>query len=528
MVNASQERRLRQELEDKHRLLLDCVVQAEKIQSRIHALERVTPQNKTRHNPYIPIRFVPNEKIAEHDKLLLAFDALALYTFTGKMPLFGRILHGTEQKTMKVQLTRLMKTTRSVVDGIAEQQTRATPPPLVLNRHCPECVFKERCHQIALDRDELTLLSGMTEKERKKQNGKGIFTVTQLSYTFRPRRKPKRLASKPEKYHHALKALAIRERKIHIAGKPEPNITRSPVYLDVEGIPDQDFYYLIGIRIKKCDSYIQHSFWADGKSEEREIWISFLQTLAKIENPQLIHYGSYETVFFKRMKERYGEVVDDPALLDQLVAQSVNLLSVVYAQIYFPTYSNGLKEIAQYLGFQWSENSASGLNTLMWRSEWECTKDPNLKQKLVTYNVEDCAALERLAKVIDQICQKQITKVAELRDDEIVHTDSLKREDFHRFKTNEFSMPELKYINESAYWDYQRDKIYVRSSQQLKRLSSKVVKSDAKALPVNKIITCPPPVYALDAKAQKLSNMEGQARLFMTLSLARPASRDGL
>jgi predicted RecB family nuclease len=485
---------LQQKLENsKHRLVLDSVVQAQDIQSHIHALERVTPTNKTRYNPYVPIRFVPSEKITKHDKLLLAFDALALFAVTGKMPPFGRIVHGNEQKTMKVQLTRLMKITRSVVERIAAQQAKSTPPQLILNRHCAECEFKERCHQIALERDELSLLSGMTEKERKKQNRKGIFTVTQLSYTFRPRRKPKRLSSKPEKYHHALKALAIREHKIHIAGKPKPNIIGNPVYLDVEGIPDQDFYYLIGLRIKDCNTYIQQSFWADGKSEEREIWTSFLQTLAKVENPQLIHYGSYETVFFRRMKERYSEVVENPAFLDQLIAQSVNLLSVVYAQIYFPTYSNGLKEITQYLGFQWSESSASGLNTLIWRSKWESTQDSSLKQKLITYNAEDCKALERVTNAISQLCQKQITEVAESRDDDIVHTDLLKRDDSYRFKTNEFSMPELEYINQSAYWDYQRDKIYVRSSQQLKRISKKVVKSYAKALPANRVITCPPP-----------------------------------
>jgi hypothetical protein len=86
----------------------------------------------------------------------------------------------------------------------------------------------------------------MTEKERKKFNSKGLFTVTQLSYTFRPRRRSKRFTAKREKYHHSLKALAIRERKIHIVGSPALTIEGTPVYLDVEGIPDQDFYYLIG------------------------------------------------------------------------------------------------------------------------------------------------------------------------------------------------------------------------------------------------------------------------------------------
>ena len=140
------------------------------------------------------------------------------------------------------------------------------------------------------------------------------------------------------------------------------------------------------------------SFWANALSEEQEIWAAFLQTLAQIDHPQLIHYGSYETTFLKRMQARYRAAVEPPAFLDQLIAASVNVLSVIYAQIYFPTYSNSLKEIAHYLGFQWSESDASGLHTLLWRSQWECSKDAGLKQKLLTYNAEDCEALERVTQ----------------------------------------------------------------------------------------------------------------------------------
>ena len=111
----------------------------------------------------------------------------------------------------------------------------------------------------------------------------------------------------------------------------ELNITGTPVYLDVEGVPDRDFYYLIGARIKDGGSYVQHSFWADGISEEKEIWALFLRALAKVEKPQLIHYGSYETVFRKRMKERYGGAGESSDLIERLAAESVNLLSVIYA-----------------------------------------------------------------------------------------------------------------------------------------------------------------------------------------------------
>src|SRR4029453_8467343 len=77
---------------------------------------------------------------------------------------------------------------------------------LILNRHCAECEFQARCRQKALEKDDLSLLGGMKEDERKEYNSRGIFTVTQLSYTFRPRRRPKKMRHKKEKYHHSLKA----------------------------------------------------------------------------------------------------------------------------------------------------------------------------------------------------------------------------------------------------------------------------------------------------------------------------------
>ncbi len=125
-----------------------------------------------------------------------------------------------------------------------------SPPDLVLNRHCVECEFQARCRQKAIEKDDLSLLTGMTEQDRKKFNSKGIFTITQLSYTFRPRRRARRHSGKREKYHHSLKALSIREHKIHIVGRPELKIEGKQVFMDVEGLPDRDSYYLIGVRFK--------------------------------------------------------------------------------------------------------------------------------------------------------------------------------------------------------------------------------------------------------------------------------------
>src|SRR5215467_4789065 len=49
------------------------------------------------------------------------------------------------------------------------------------------------------------------------------------------------------------------------------------------------------------------------------------------------------------------------------IKSSINVLSFLYAQVYFPTYSNSLKETARYLGFAWTEPSSCGLQSILWR-----------------------------------------------------------------------------------------------------------------------------------------------------------------
>ena len=113
---------------------------------------------------------------------------------------------------------------------------------------------------------------------------------------------------------------------------------------------------------------MQHSLWADSASEEKRIWTDFVNILSEIDSPVLVHYGSFETNFLKRMCDRYGELPKGSALANA-VESSRNLVSVVFAQIYFSTFSNGLKEIAGHLGFTWLDPTVSGAQTIAWRHE---------------------------------------------------------------------------------------------------------------------------------------------------------------
>jgi predicted RecB family nuclease len=472
------------------RLATDVLVQTEQLESRIHALERLPSEGRGRPAQFIPIRFISRNKLTPNDKLLAAFDALTVSGAIGREAKLGKIIHGDDHATLKVKTPALADQVRKGIDKITVLLSAKAPPNLILIRHCPECEFRDRCRQKAIERDDLSLLSSLDERDRKKLNNNGIFTVTQFSYTFRPRRRPKRLTGKREPCHHSLRALAIRESKIYLVGSPEFKPAGTVVYLDVEGVPDRDLYYLIGARVRTPEGFVHHSFWADGAEAERTMWADFVRLLGNLDNPMLIHYGSYETMFFKRMRSRYGSPIDPPAIVKSIDG-ALNLLSIIYAQVYFPTFSNGLKEVAGFLGFKWLDEAASGLQSIVWRRTWEDSKDSAIKDRLVRYNVEDCEALQLTAETIARLKDKALhPEQSEAEKAEIVHVDLLKSPFASRWRKFSSPIAELEVVNKAASWDYQRERIYVRSSKGVTRSKQK-----SKAVPkglwrVDKTIEC--------------------------------------
>jgi predicted RecB family nuclease len=158
-----------------HQLALGCTIETPRFRSQLDAVERVSRRSNGKYGGYIPIRFVPNEKLSTHDKLLLAFDALTLGEALGNTPPFGKIIHGAQHRITKITLATLFVTVRSLINKILSQAETHQPPQLVLNKHCAECEFNFRCRQIAEEKGDLSLLSRMSNLEREKLHERGIF-----------------------------------------------------------------------------------------------------------------------------------------------------------------------------------------------------------------------------------------------------------------------------------------------------------------------------------------------------------------
>jgi predicted RecB family nuclease len=437
--------------------LFKCRLKSAKIECQCDVLEKVQGKSDTYPFLYIPIRIIPSEKLIRTDQLVLGLCGLVLGEIQGVFPSSGKIIHGYSLKTQRVKFDKWIASARDIIEEIGKIKLDTDSPGPALTNHCKTCEFMNHCRSHAETKDDLSLLRGLSGKDISKLNKRGIFTVTQYSYTFRARR------ARSNKIHRRLlelQALAIRDKKIYILKNPELPTTKTRIYFDVEGDPDQDFYYLVSLVVDNEGEERYSYFWIERRDEETHLFNQFLSSLQEYHDYVLFHYGEYETRFLKRAASQKDEPFSK--LAEQVLEKSKNVLGAIYSDVYFPTFSNELKEIAGYLGFKWSEKEPSGLHSIAWRHQWEMDRRADLRERLIRYNREDCLALKLIVNFLYLLQEGKGQRNDESQPEFSYARDLKDQLIYKKFGKIDFFFPDMEYINRCAYFDYQRDKISLR------------------------------------------------------------------
>jgi predicted RecB family nuclease len=470
-----------------HPLLLGVTLENEEFAVRFDALLRADGPSSLGDFHYLPVLFHEAERPSLELRILLALYGTILGAVQGKEPAVGLLLYGHECKDRRIKFASVRELARRHLREIRETRGGAAPR-LILNAHCQVCAFRSRCHAEATAKDELSLLRGMSEKEVEKYRKRGITTMTQLSHTYQPGRRGKRRTGKARKHDHALQALAIREKKVYVLDRPVVMQGDVALYLDIEGIPDRGFEYLFGLVAVKDGVCTEHSFWADDPSQEKAAWDNCLRAIEGFGGYTLYHYGSYESRFLERMSREAGSR-EEAAAIERIRSRSCNVLAAIYAHLYFPTGSNGLKDVGTFLGARWSVPNASGMQSLAWRLVWEASKDEATRQLLLTYNREDCLALRRVTEFVLSVCDDGAS-IHSQTGPTIASVEDLYQGGSFRFGKTQFFCPELEHINRCAYSDYQRERVYLRTSPAVRRSLRRKHRAARKRLKVNEVIEC--------------------------------------
>jgi len=404
-----------------------------------------------------PIVIFPTEKISTREKIIVA---CYYYLITkSNLPLadYCRIIYGVNLKSTKIHPVNYFKQAWDTISCLRTNKEQQ----VLLNQHCNVCEFQYFCKSKAKEKDCLSQFSGISKKEILKWNNTGIFSIHQLSYNYRPRKSRKENKLRPHRYE--LRALALREKTIYILDKPELTYNETQIYIDFESLPDEDFVYLIGLLIVKNREIKFYSFWADTKSQEFEIFQKFILQIISYENYTVFHYGNYEIFNLKRIRKQMS--VKFQKLIDDIIKNSINLLFFFHSNIYLPLYSNNLKEIGKYLGFDWSSFDASGINSIIWRKNWEFNKSLNIKEKIKKYNHEDCLVLPVIKQFLVSLIQNKSNEKYKVH-----NTSEIKNPIFHG---KPFTSSALEKINKCSYFSYQREKVFLRTDNKIKRINSK-------------------------------------------------------
>ena len=171
-----------------HSLAVQVKMDSCVLESELHAVQHVPAKGRGKPVQLIPIRFAFKNKLARDDRLLLAFDLFRAYA---KIHWYAKSRR--RRRSPRADRARrddganigpVSRGGRKRIEKITALLSSPTPPDLVLNRHCAECEFQVRCRENPIEKDDLSLQSGMTQKVRERRHGIGIFTVTNFPPPF--------------------------------------------------------------------------------------------------------------------------------------------------------------------------------------------------------------------------------------------------------------------------------------------------------------------------------------------------------
>lgn len=124
------------------RFAIAKTVGAEGWAAEIALIQRIPQAGASR---FVPIRFAANNKLSTSDKTMAAFEGISLAKALGTKIGAAKIVHGEKLVTTSVNAAALSRTVHKKVSQAVSLLSADSPPVVVLNRHCPECGYQDRC-----------------------------------------------------------------------------------------------------------------------------------------------------------------------------------------------------------------------------------------------------------------------------------------------------------------------------------------------------------------------------------------------
>lgn len=296
-----------------------------------------------------------------------------------------------EFKDHEAELMRALRGTQSILEG------REVPTPTY---NAAEWPWKTYTNHAALKSRDISLVSQVGPKLKEKLASRGLRKIWDLSPSrLHDLKEIPRIGETTAK-KLIRSAEAIRKGEVILLDRSALDFPArsSEIFLDLEGTdqPGDDgdltqVDYLIGALT--CSAGIEEykPFVAWHPEDEEDMFRAFMAHMASQENYVVYHWHNYERWHMKQLADRYGMTAEAEATLFPFM---IDLHRMATAAFVFPTYTNGLKDIASFLGYKWRHEDINALDAIAYYLRFQ--KNPEgYREKLkavIDYNEDDCRA----------------------------------------------------------------------------------------------------------------------------------------
>jgi predicted RecB family nuclease len=177
------------------------------------------------------------------------------------------------------------------------------------------------------------------------------------------------------------------------------NLFPRELFFDLEVDPLRGICYLHGFVARQNeDNSNEHyvSFFAEEPTSaaECDAFTAALDYLAAHEDAAIYYYSKYERTIYRKLQEKYPNICT-PEDVERLFEppRGIDLYGdVVLKATEWPTRDHSIKTLAKCLGFTWRDTHPSGAASVEWFDRWCRESAPEIRQRILEYNEDDCRA----------------------------------------------------------------------------------------------------------------------------------------
>ena len=255
-------------------------------------------------------------------------------------------------------------------------------------------------NRMAIERNDVSLIPGIGPAMRRNLYASGFKVVDDVAASEEGALTEVDRVGLTTAKNFITSARSIKQRA-PIRRGPTPPIRRgsTDVFFDFEGTDPRIIVeglevvnYLIGALERRPSGQPTFvPFFAPTFDAEGDMVAEFFEWVSSLDDPVLYHWHHYERTHLTKMVEHYGI---EPAKAAYVLERLVDVYPITTKSFAFPTYGEGLKDVAKSLGFSWRQEDVTGLNSIALYLRYVASdgREDECREKIFLYNEDDCLA----------------------------------------------------------------------------------------------------------------------------------------